>query len=103
MNDEKVKQVMIKVQLQTLRLKLIVALNQAYPAKLDLATLQALLEHVGQRRIIRELSYLSEIGFLHSRRSKRWRITALGRDFLLGLVDAKGVGEPVGYGDIGEG
>jgi hypothetical protein len=102
MNDEETLLVMMRVQLQTLRLKLLVALNQAYPEKLDIATLQAFHEHEGKRRIVRELYYLSEIGFLHTRGRERWRITALGRDFLLGLVDAKGVRETVGFGDIGE-
>jgi hypothetical protein len=48
------------------------------------------------------LYYLTEIGFLYSRRDKHWRITALGRDFLLGLVEAKGVMDTIMLGDIGE-
>jgi hypothetical protein len=106
MDDEKIKLVMIQVHLQTLRRRLLVVLNKAYPEKLDIVTIQEILhtyhEDEGQIKIARELFYLSEIGFVHSRHKKRWQVSALGRDFLLGLVGAKGVGEPVGYGDIGE-
>lgn len=64
--------------------------------------LSALHEEQGKRFISRELFYLTEIGFLHSRHDKHWRITALGRDFLFGLIEAKGVMDPVMLGDIGE-
>jgi len=93
---------MTRIDLQRLRLALLVDLNCIYPKTLDVAAMSALHEGRGRRSISRELFYLTEIGFLHSRHDKHWRITALGRDFLLGLVEAKGVMEPVMLGDIGE-
>lgn len=93
---------MTRVQLQRLRLALLVDLNRVYPKTLDLAAFSALHDGGGRKSISRELFYLTEIGFLHSRHDKTWRITALGRDFLLGLVEAKGVMDPVILGDIGE-
>ena len=93
---------MMRVQLQRLRLVLLVDLNRVYPDHLDIPSLMALHDNRGSRSISKELHYLSEIGFLHSRHGKKWRITALGRDFLLGLVEARGVMNPVMDGDIGE-
>ena len=93
---------MRRIDLQRFRLALLVDLNRTYPKTLDIAALSSLHDGRGQRSISRELYYLTEIGFLHSRRDKHWRITALGRDFLLGLVEAKGVMDPVMLGEIGE-
>jgi hypothetical protein len=94
---------MKRVDLQRLRLALLVDLNRAYPTKLDVASLIAIHDHRGRRQLSRELHYLTEIGFLNSRNRKRWRITALGSDFLLGLAEAKGVMDPTMLGgDIGE-
>lgn len=93
---------MMRVQLQRLRLALLVDLNRVYPEHLDVPSLVALHDDRGSRSISRELHYLAEVGFLRSRHGKKWRITALGRDFLLGLVEARGVMDPVMVGDVGE-
>jgi hypothetical protein len=93
---------MQRIHLQRFRLALLVDLNRIYPKTIDIAAISALHEEQGKKFISRELFYLTEIGFLHSRHDKHWRITALGRDFLLGLIEAKGVMDPVMLGDIGE-
>ena len=93
---------MRRIDLQRFRLALLVDLNRIYPKTFDIAALSALHDERSHRSVSRELYYLTEIGFLHSRRDKHWRITALGRDFLLGLVEAKGVMDTIMLGDIGE-
>ena len=52
--------------------------------------------------IVRELSYLKELRFVSVKRDKRWRIAAQGRDFLLGLVEAKGIMKPAMLDSRGE-
>ena len=93
---------MKRINLQRFRLALLVDLNRVYPEMLDATSMAARHEDRGQRTILRELFYLTEIGFLHSSQEQQWRITALGRDFLLGLVEAKGILSPLLLGDIGE-
>ena len=44
--------------------------------------------------IVHELSYLKELRFVRVKRDKRWRIAAQGKDFLFGLVEAKGIMKP---------
>ncbi|ADV82423.1 hypothetical protein [Terriglobus saanensis] len=82
------------VHLQRLRAALLVDLNRAYPKRLDSPSLAALNSEHGQRRIVRELCYLKELRFVSVKQGKRWRIAALGRDFLLGLVEANGIMQP---------
>jgi DNA-binding GntR family transcriptional regulator len=69
---------------------------------MDLPQIHAHENEHGSNRLRRELEYLAELGFVKAAKGKRWRITALGRDFLLGLVEAQGVMEPAMLSDIGE-
>ena len=93
---------MVRVELQRLRSGLLVHLNRCYPHHMDLPYIHAHENEHGSKRLRRELEYLVELGFVKAAKRKRWRITALGRDFLLGLVEAKGLMEPAILGDIGE-
>jgi hypothetical protein len=93
---------MVRVELQRLRSGLLVHLNRCYPHHMDLPQIHTHENEHGSKRLRRELEYLVELGFVKAAKRNRWRITALGRDFLLGLVEANGLMEPTLLPDIGE-
>ena len=62
---------MKRVNLQRFRPALLVDLNRVYPETLDVPSMAALHEDRGRRIILRELFYLTEIGFLHSSQEER--------------------------------
>ncbi len=94
--------IMDTVHLQRLRAGMLVDLNRCYPRLLDTESLLALDSERDHRSILRELCYLRELGLVSRKKNQRWRITASGRDFLLGLVKADGIMSPNLLDSIGE-
>jgi len=94
--------IMDTVHLQRLRAGVLVDLNRSYPHLLDIESLLALDSERNHRTVLRELWYLHDLGLVSRKKNQRWRITASGRDFLLGLVKADGIMSPSLLNSIGE-
>ncbi len=92
-----------RVQLQRIRTEILVLLNKRYPRYLKASDLHAITRlDCGRQTILREIQYLDEIGFVKTKPNDRVRIRALGRDFLLGIIEAKGLLNPAMLDSVGE-
>lgn len=96
-----------RIALQTLRTRILINLDRAYPNRLDAASLHALeSDSPGTRVITRELHYLAEKGFVSITKgdggSIGTAITSKGRDFVMGEFEETGITPASDYGYTGK-
>lgn len=99
--DGSLRETIDKVQLRVLRARILVTLDEVYPAKSDDVILRdTLTESCSARTIRRELHYLSEKGLASISEmpdgSLHAAITAKGRDLVMGEFKVVGIQSAVG-------
>lgn len=94
---------MDKIELRTLRIRLLIHLDRVYPKRLDDVTLRGLeSDEYGLLTVRRELHYLAEKGLVNIKQTRKEImvavISAKGRDLVVGEFEEIGIAPAASYG-----
>lgn len=93
---EPLEAIIHRVHLHSLRTRILIALDEVYPEKMDSVVVAGCIKQdVGRKTVLRELHYLTEKGLvaldLRAEDHLLASITARGRDFLAGDIEEVGL------------